>query len=359
MMNQLFVLIITIVLTAALTFALTILFESVRAKIKEENEKRRVRDAEINLEKVAEFMQPIKVLQFLPYDETKKSMISVRLLGEKHPNAYIEGIISRHRGVWEKEIGAYNNEIYGVAKVDSYRITEKEEPFIVIEGYSVKYYEFLATNANVKIRNDLDQEEKEWLNSRIQNFDPYFPVQEFANPLSVEVLLLCENRRKAVLPVRSGKTVFRGDKLGASVMETVSPLLEVNDKINKEIDVYEVIKRGVKEELGISSEEIKGIFVTSLAFDEEVLDYKFTAVVDSILSQEEVQRRFDLGLASDRWENKILKFFKFPPDATDISEIRKNASPEAMAAVIMAEAYLYGWKRLERGTFGPILTINL
>ena len=344
-MNATLTLTVTIVLTAAVTFILTTIYEDLKLRIKKKKEEKKIREVERNLEKLQEAVYPMRILQFGRLDSNS---ISVRLLGEKGPNDYVNKIVSKHSENWASQIGAYNNYIYGVSEVNYPRKGEFEEMEIQLKGYLVKYYEFLATNANIKMRSDLNPDEQAWIKSKTENSDPSEPIKEFANPLSVEVILLCNDGTRAVLPTRSSKTVFRGDKLGASVMETVSPILETKDNIEREIDVFEVIKRGLKEELGINPSDLREIYVTSLAFDSEVFDYKFTVVADSKLVEGEVNARFELGLASDRWENRKLNFVKFPLDKNELSDIKKNASPEAMVSIIMAEAERFGWKKVEK-----------
>ena len=345
MLNATLTLIITIILTAAVTFALTTIYESLKLKMKKRKEERRIREVERNLEKLQEAVYPMRILQFGMLDSDS---ISIKLLGKKDPNDYVNKIVSRHSENWASQISAYNNYIYGVSEVNYPRKGEFEEIEIQLKGYLVSYYEFLATNANIKMRSDLNPYEQAWIKSKTENSDPSEPIKEFANPLSVEVILLCNDGTRAVLPTRSPKTVFRGDKLGASVMETVSPLLETKDKIEREIDIFEVIKRGLREELGIKPTELKELYVTSLVFDSEVFDYKFTAVADSKLVESDISARFELGLASDKWENRKLNFVKFPLDRNELINLKKNASPEAMISIIMAEAVRSGWKKVEK-----------
>lgn len=118
----------------------------------------------------------------------------------------------------------------------------------------------------------------------------------------------------------------------------------------EEIDLFKTVKRGIKEELGVDRDEIQedSIFITSLAFDEEVYDYKFTAVATSLLSETELRHRFSMGIPKDRYENSELLFFDFPLTVDEIENSTERFSPEAVASLIMAQALFNGWKSIER-----------
>ncbi len=245
-------------------------------------------------------------------------------------------------------MGKYDNDIFGVTDIYYFRRGEKEDKFLAIKGRRAKYFEFLATNANVRMRKDFDKEDSAWIKQKIREVDPSVPIPEFANALSVQVLLLCENGTKAVMGMRSEKTVFRGGKISPSVEETVSPTLEGKETLDTEINIFEVIKRGIKEELGIDAEEINEIYVTSFAFDHEVLDYKFTAIATTSLSQKEIDGRFNMAIPKDKWENKELKFIDYPIKSLDLGTAKKEMNPEAIASIIMGMAVSEGWKHLRK-----------
>ena len=339
---------IIIIPTAAVTFLLTVVYERARNYLKNKREKRKRSDMENknNLTKLNNLMKPVMILQ--PCKLSEKGSFSIRLDETQTASERVSEIIAKYSEKWSEELGYYNNYIFGATHIDSYRLGEKEEIFISIRGRRAGYFEFLATNANVTLRKDLDKNDDAWIRSKILNYDPFYPISEFANPLSVEVLLLCENETKAVMSTRSEKTVFRGGKVGPSVMETVSPALEEKTILKTEINIFGVIRRGLKEELGIDSDEIEQVYLTSLAFDSEVLDYKFTAVAVTHLTQKEIENRFNLGFPKDRWENKKINFIDYPPKILDVEKIKNDWLPEAIAAMIMAMAESEGWKKLEK-----------
>lgn len=81
-------------------------------------------------------------------------------------------------------------------------------------------------------------------------------------------------------------------------METFYPYLD-NNRVNSEIDIFEVLRMGLKWELAIIKKEVFDIYINSLCFAKDVFDYKFTAVVKTTLSQNEIESKFKLGHALD------------------------------------------------------------
>ncbi len=333
---------ITVILTVFLTLILEYFFNKIKEKMKWKNQKQ----LKENIKILSDVLYPLQVLQVGRFD---KGSIDIRVLGRKDPDQKVLEIIEKYKDKWEKRYGMYNNDIFSVSKISFFRKGKEEIPLLYIEGYTKKYFEFLATNANLNLLNDLNSEEKNWLKKQTENSNPQNPVPTFANPLSVEVILLCENGHKMVLPKRSEKTVFRGGKIGASVMETVSFLNEYDESTNS-INVFDTIKRGLKEELGVDPEYINenDILITSLMFDWEVYDYKFTAIVTTNLSENEIRGRFNVARGKDVYENTEVKILTFPPKNIDIEDLKKNYDPEAIACVLFALVEKKGWKAVEK-----------
>ncbi|MGC8695969.1 MAG: hypothetical protein ACP5UD_06165 [Conexivisphaera sp.] len=295
-----------------------------------------------HLEKLGPMLEPIKILQA---GKLGPASVHIHIAGYKKVPKEVHNIIEAHTQQF-KEQGFSNNRILSVGKILFIRKGKDEKVNIDILGYLSSYYHFLATNANIKLRNDLTEDEKKWVISRIpdqEHFDPNIPVDEFANPLSVEVLLLCEAGKKAVLTRRSRLTVFRGDMIGPSVMETVSPELMEGSPEKGEIDVFRTIKRGIEEELGIKEHELKHIYITSLDFDKEVFDYKFTAIATTYLSEAEIKRRYELAVPKDKYENTELLFLNFPVSKREIGKLYGKLSPEAVACIHVAAEIQKNW----------------
>ena len=337
----------TILLTVSITVLATLFVEYSVKRIRSKTEKRRYRAIEENIPGIAERLYPLKILQS---GRLKQDSIKIFITGQQKMPEEIKNMINAHKKDFEDSLGFYNGTIFGVSKINFDRIGEEETPRITIYGSPVTYFHFLVTNANVELRNDLSEDEKAWLANKTYGSEPQFPIPGFANPLSVEVLLLCDGGKRAVLTRRSGRTVFRGGRVGASVMETVSPVLSEGASGTGEIDIFEVIKRGIKEELGVDRDEIQedSIRITSLAFDDEVYDYKFTAVATSLLSETELRQRFSIGISKDRYENSELLFFDFPLTVDEIENSAERFSPEAVAVLIMAQALFNDRKNTER-----------
>jgi hypothetical protein len=154
-----------------------------------------------------------------------------------------------------KSKGFYESaEIAGVTEISYPRTGERESEALHLVVRSFRYFAFLATNANVKLRNDLEEEDREWLLRQTENYDPNEPIPAFVNPLSVDVLLLSDEERKFVLTRRSGHTVYRGGLIGLSAAETVSTSLDQRDG---EIDLVNTVRRALNEEIGIQAEHLE------------------------------------------------------------------------------------------------------
>jgi len=244
-------------------------------------------------------------------------------------------------------MGFYEADILaGVSDIDFLAQGYEEEPIIRIRVKPFKYFDFLATNANIKLRNDLEPEDRAILKRYVEKITPYKPVTLFANPLSVEVLLLCEDGRKCVLQKRSSKTVYRGGLLAPSVSETVS---YNRDKVDENrLDVFKTIVRGLKEELGLDEEYVDNIYVTSLLFDREIFDYHLTAIAITFLDEESILSIFKSGKPKDKHEYIDLQFIDFPMEKIDLNKIHKTWVPETIASYVLGVVDRYGWRRLER-----------
>ncbi len=333
-------------ITIILTVILTLIAEYFINQVKKKLEKIKIETIGKNLSKINELINPLTIVQFGKFTP---GSIEIHVIGSKSPSEDVKKIIEAHKSDFESELGFYDNEIFGVTKILFEKVREKEEPHLEIYGYRVYYFEFLATNANIKLRNDLNKNERDWLLSKTANYEPEIPIKEFANPLSVEVLLLCEGGKKVVLTKRSKTTVFRGGLIGPSVMETVSPNLSEGLNDIAQIDIFETIRRGIKEELGINKDELEdSIVILGLAFDKEVFDYKFIVLAETLLSEEEIKSRFNMGIPRDRYENPELLIYDFPFPIKNILNSKQKYSPEAVACLILSIAFLKGWKYVKK-----------
>ena len=191
------------------------------------------------------------------------------------------------------------------------------------------YFEYLATNAQLCLRSDLAEDEKTWLEDQKRGFSKLSePNAIFVNPLSVEVLLLCEDNRKLVLGQRSKLTAIRPGTLTPSASETVS-LKDAREPQSgvllpastREVDLCNSCFRALEEEVGIPRQMVHELCFTSLMFDRQEYDYELTAYAVTHLGEKEVQYFFDLLPGKDKWEHTKLSFRPFPIEHFDASEL--------------------------------------
>lgn len=175
---------------------------------------------------------------------------------------------------------------------------------MTVQRYS--YFEKLATRPETK---ELTSEERSWLRSRASDQDPLKEANPyFANPIALNLLLITNDG--IVQQRRSGKTITSSsDKLGLSVSEG----LDAKDLVGGEVDIIKGFKRGLKEELGITSAE--NIRITSLTYDSRRYEYVITAVAQANLSKAQVMRLWKT--AADGWEGRGLVFNPVPRDKDD------------------------------------------
>jgi hypothetical protein len=266
--------------------------------------------------------------------------VVVRLGKSRPASPWLRGIIERNRERW-LAAGYYDGQVAGVTAIQFPRSPDEEVPSVVLDTRPVGYFEFLGTNANLKLRHDLSPSDQSYLQGRQEN--PLEPVYEFANPLSVEVLLICDRRQKFVLQRRSGKTSLRQGTLFPSVAENVS--IKQDSTASGELDVLNTVRRGMREELGVDPTLVDRVYATALCFDHEIWDYKFTFVAFTELDESSIRTGFQAGLAKDRYESAELLFFDFPLKDFRSSFSREPWGPEAGMAYIRAIAEEYSWKK--------------
>jgi hypothetical protein len=75
----------------------------------------------------------------------------------------VEQMVEKYSERWKSK-GVYESaEIAGVTEISYPRAGERESEALHLVVRPFRYFAFLATNANVKLRNDLDEEDREWL----------------------------------------------------------------------------------------------------------------------------------------------------------------------------------------------------
>jgi hypothetical protein len=254
----------------------------------------------------------------------------------------VEQMVEKYSERWKSK-GFYESaEIAGVTEISYPRAGERESEALHLVVRPFRYFAFLATNANVKLRNDLEEEDREWLLRQTENYDPNEPIPAFVNPLSVDVLLLCDEERKFVLTRRSGHTVYRGGLIGPSAAETVSTSLDQRDG---EIDLVNAVRRALNEEIGIQAEYLEEVYFTDLLFDKRVFDYKLSCVATTNLTAEQIEALYRSGFAKDKYETTDILFPRFPCEVSR-NEVLANWTPEAAAAYTKAVIDRRGWKKL-------------
>jgi hypothetical protein len=253
-------------------------------------------------------------------------------------------IVKTHEAQWKGE-GLWNGDYLGVAQINLPRHGAEEVPEIVFILRQRKFFEYLATNAQVCLRNDLNEPERKWLESEKATYSQNAPNVVFVNPLSVEVLLLCKGKTeetKAVLGVRSSKTAFRGGMLQPSASEAVgrADCTSGGDKC----DVLNACYRGLEEELGLPRQQIVKLCLTSLIFDKQEYDYELTAVAYTDLDEDSIKQNWlTVHPGKDKVENKEIEFRPFPIEQFGKAEISRWTH-QAFVAYLMALYQEFGFE---------------
>jgi hypothetical protein len=249
----------------------------------------------------------------------------------------VSTVISAHEGAWKKSDLWDALDIAGVVDIGFPGSLDREEHAdLRIDVSPQRYFEFLATNANLgsSMRSDLAPAEKEWLTRQVESRSPDDPPPTLVNPLGIHVLLLIDGGRRMVLQRRSRKAAFRGGLLFPSVGEAVSVTLDEVPGDRRAIDVGKTVLRGLKEELGVDSGDVDETYFTSLVFDREVWKYDLTALAVTSLDESSLTAFHKTGVARDRFEGE-LEFFNFP-QSFSLAELKSGWAPEALGAYQMA-----------------------
>ncbi len=253
-------------------------------------------------------------------------------------------IVKTHEAQWKAEV-LWDGDYLGVAQINSPRHGAEEIPEIAFTLKQRKFFEYLATNAQVCLRNDLNESEREWLESEKGGYSQNTPNIVFVNPLSVEVLLLCKSKTKetkVVLGVRSSKTAFRPGMLQPSASEAVS-MVDCTGG-GDECDVWNACYRGLEEELGLPRQHIVKLRLTSLIFDKQEYDYELTAVAYTDLDEDSIKQNWlNVHPGKDKVENDHLEFRPFPIEHLGKDEIRRWTH-QAFVAYLMALYQEFGFE---------------
>ncbi len=286
-----------------------------------------------------------KVVQKGPFNRFPEEgeIIAKVVSSREKPLKKIEEIIRKYGPKWEAE-GLTNGEVFGVVGIRLPREKISEAPRVLLELKPFGYYEFLATLANLKLRQDLTEAERNWVAEQVKPFTtPLRPLPNMPHNLSVEVLLLYNNKNKMVLMKRSSKTAYRHDLIAPSASEGVTP---EKDAKGIYVDLVEVCKRALEEEQGMQREGLEDVYLTSVILDPDYFAYEVTAVATTELDEEAIRENFQIGRARDKYESDVQMFYDFPLPHSDLKSLLDSMSHQAKAAYVMAMADLHGWDGL-------------
>jgi hypothetical protein len=248
--------------------------------------------------------------------------------------ADVKKIADNHKALWESQ-GKWNGRCFGVTNIRGPRHGQEESPELRFTVKGRPYFEYMATNLQLCIHNDLIDVERQWLiKEKGKYHDLWSPNTNFVNPLSVEVLVLCENSSKIVVGSRSAATGFRAEMLQPPGSEALNEK-DINDE-KTTCKLIDVCYRALDEELGLKREFVTDMKLTSLIFDLQEYDYELTALAWTGLDEKSIAenwRHAQRGL--DKGENDHLEFLTFPIRSFSSADL-KRWTHQAFAAYLMA-----------------------
>ncbi|NJE75384.1 hypothetical protein [Thermococcus sp. ES12] len=287
-------------------------------------------------------MYPLEVLQRGIFREG-----DIEILLENSPvkvPSDIIRLIDKYAHIWEEQ-GFYDEfRIGSVREIILTRRGSSEDPFVILKLQPTGYFHFLATNANLNLRKDFYEKDRVILQTRAKQLkDPFNPIRDFANPLSVNTIVLCDKGTKTIIVKRSSRTCFRDGLWYPSAAETFSIPHDTSE--DGRPSIFSTIKRGVHEEIGIIQEDITDYYISGLFFDWEVYDYKFSAIVDTALSCEDIIGRWKLLAKDSKYEGISVNIVPFEVKTLLNAQ---GWAPELRASFIMGLVSKYGPARIKR-----------
>ena len=290
------------------------------------------------------FSGSFKVIEFLNVIPSNADLIDIRVVEHSDPPSDIKEIIRKHKKTWANQ-GIYETKVHiGVKKIIIGRKSELELPTIIINAKLFRYYWYLATNANLKLRKDITQAEYLYILRSIEDRSLaeliYNPPTKFANPLSVNIIVITKDDY-IVIQDRSSFVAIRKNVYSSSVGEAVIYEDRCSGTKNK-ICIFNSIYRGLLEELGIERELIEEARILSLCFDKEQYSYRFVVLAKLNITYNDLRGFITLGRDS-RFESKKIIFKKFTLGLLkDINESPDSYTPGLRLGILFALSEKFG-----------------
>lgn len=130
---------------------------------------------------------------------------------------------------------------------------------------------------------------------------PIQPVPFLASGVGVCVNVVCDGGRSIVIGQRSEDETFRKNEYDAAVVEGIRPTSDVQDGA---IDIHQVVRRALSEELGLSRAKLEGIEGLSTA-DREIVALEG----DTFLKRQVI---FEFGCDLEFYQWNFLAFVETP-----------------------------------------------
>ncbi len=210
-------------------------------------------------------------------------------------------IIERKRKMNEQT--PWNGSILNLWKYRIERTPNREDYSIHLFMSEESYYHAYSTITNLE--NPSYALKEKYIDSFVfENENPYM----LPNAMGICILIRTKDS-KAIFSIRSSSSGYRPGESDVSVVEGLSPQLDVQ---NRTISFTDVATRAIQEELCNVETESINVALLGIIFDKCYNQWNVICHVDLDLTQNDIILRRNNG-ASGKWELKSLDFIQYSP----------------------------------------------
>lgn len=221
----------------------------------------------------------------------------------------------------------WNGRIYYVERFRIGRTPLEENMHLVIWFRPSDYYTFLATNMSLDKNFKTNDKYFTLREKYLKDVDWTKPIKYFSSSFGIDIAIITSDDF-LIVTERSEVLGSRPNELNISANENLSRILDQKEN-DQAPDIYRAAPRGIYEELGVSVEREKIIFL-SFGVDTKYCQYGLLGFSRIPQTSDELKNLRSMGI-KDKWENKKLHFVKF--NIEEIINFIINNDPWAPAAI--------------------------
>lgn len=219
----------------------------------------------------------------------------------------------------------WNGPLYGLARHQLSRTTDREDMSLKLEFFHTDYFTFQATNMNL----NFILPEGQTIRQKYIPDDPNKTEPLLANGFGIALVIITSDEN-IILTVRNENAGTRGSQMDVSVVEGIHPALDRNAQ-HPGPDLFSTAVRGANEEIGIIIDRTTIEFL-GYGVDLEFYQWNMIGYAHVPHSAAEIQEIRSRG-ASGRWENTSLLFKNFT--AGELARIILNEPMWSTATVAL------------------------